>query len=228
MHDNAQKTIGEFGARGSVWSPSVFVEVRNRLVTEIDNYAGHFTDQLQLIFNSLEEDVVLREEKEIFDLFCVDLDKLLAIATKTHEKYRNLYEDSELDNVTVSETLGNVIQRRKTELDLQFRKIQKQKKMTSNITYNFGDNTSKININSTDYSINIKNSKVIFDQLKEVITDEISDQNLSSQLGSKVEEMKSTLGTDKYRNSYKDFVSLAANHMAVFSKLLPALTSLLN
>jgi hypothetical protein len=99
--------------------------------------------------------------------------------------------------------------------------------MNSHITYNLHGANPRININSQDYSINISNSKVVFDELRKTIESEITDENLKKDLQLKTSEMEQNVGKSSFLKSYSDFMALAANHVTVFAPLLPALTQFL-
>ena len=100
-------------------------------------------------------------------------------------------------------------------------------RMSPNITYNFHGNSPRININSQDYSINISNSKIVFDEIRKTIESEIQDENLKRDLQNKVAEMEQSVGKNTFLPKYSEFVALAANHVTVFAPLLPALTQFL-
>jgi hypothetical protein len=99
--------------------------------------------------------------------------------------------------------------------------------MAANITYNLHGNNPRININSQDYSINIANSKIVFDEIRKTIESEIQDENLKRDLQNKVAEMEQSVGKNTFLPKYSEFVALAANHVTVFAPLLPALTQFL-
>jgi hypothetical protein len=114
-------------------------------------------------------------------------------------------------------------------------KIQKQnsteKSTVSNpITniYNFNDNTGKVNINSDDKSITNINTtndtNVIFDSLVEIIKLQIEN---NSELLNLIEEMKTHMGKNTFKDKYIDFIGKAADHMNIIAPFVPALTTLL-
>ena len=119
------------------------------------------------------------------------------------------------------------------EVDLFCAKLEAQEsekkanRVSSNITYNLHGNNPRININSKDYSINIANSKIVFDEIRKTIESEIQDENLKRDLQSKVAEMEQSVGKNTFLPKYSEFVALAANHVTVFAPLLPALIQFL-
>jgi len=85
----------------------------------------------------------------------------------------------------------------------------------------------RVNINSTDYSINITNAEPIFRQLAKAIQSGISEEKLRMDLLGKTQEMESAVKeTPRFLKLYSDFIALAANHMTVVSPFIPALTHL--
>ena len=111
---------------------------------------------------------------------------------------------------------------------LEAKKLEKEANhMSSHITYNLHGSSPRININSQDHSINIDNSKIVFDEIRKRIDSDISDESLKKELRVKVVEMEQSVGQKTFGKKYSDFIAVAANHMTVFAPLLPALTQFL-
>jgi len=100
-------------------------------------------------------------------------------------------------------------------------------RMSSNINYHLHGNNPRININSQDYSINIANSKIVFDEIHKLVDSNITDENLKNDLHVKTSEMENSVGKKTFLQKYSEFMALAANHVTVFAPLLPALTQFL-
>jgi hypothetical protein len=101
------------------------------------------------------------------------------------------------------------------------------KDQPQSITYNFAGANARVNINSQDYSINIANSKVIFDKVREV-AEQIAEPETKKRVLESVDDMESAVGKPQdYLPRYTKFISLIANHASLFSSLLPALTQFL-
>ena len=119
------------------------------------------------------------------------------------------------------------------EVDLFCAKLEAQQsekqasRMSSNVIYNLHGNNPRVVINSQDYSINIANSKVVFDEIRKAVDLQIQDEKLKNGLQQKVEEMETSVGKGDFLKSYSDFVALAANHMTIIGPFLPALTQFL-
>ena len=104
---------------------------------------------------------------------------------------------------------------------------RKTSRMSSNITHNLHGNNPRVVINSQDYSINIANSKIVFEEIQKAIGSQVLDKKLKGELSKKVSEMENNVGKAGFLKSYSDFVALAANHMTILSPFIPALTQFL-
>lgn len=93
---------------------------------------------------------------------------------------------------------------------------------------NIGHINGRVNIKSTDNSINITiDSSPIFSGLSSAISNAPIEEAQKAQLLAKIEELKQAEGTDGFFQKYKEFMQNAANHMTVVSPFMPALTTLI-
>jgi hypothetical protein len=99
----------------------------------------------------------------------------------------------------------------------------------SSIIYQIDAKDSKVNINSSDSSVNIVNitSMNMFSELKKTIETYITDSTIKTQLIDSVCNMEKNQGTNNFLKHYQEFISIAANHMTLLAPFLPALTQLL-
>lgn len=107
---------------------------------------------------------------------------------------------------------------------------QQPKKETSGqtvITYNLHGDNPRVNIGSTDLSINIKNSEKIFSELRKAIESGVADESLRKQLLEYNAAMETSVGKPTFFKKYSDFIALAANHMQLIGPYIPALTKLI-
>lgn len=132
------------------------------------------------------------------------------------------------------ERFGEVFNRTRqhyhSEAELWVRKAMVDKKRGSNVnvTYNLTGANPRVNINSEDYSITIQNAQPIFEELRKAIQAGVEDQELKAKLITKASEMETAVADKpKFLEKYGDFMALAANHMAVFGQLIPAITQYL-
>lgn len=103
---------------------------------------------------------------------------------------------------------------------------------SSTVTYNISGNNARVNINSTDYSINIasETSPELFSQMIDAL--QLSGADVAqAKLEASIEEMRSNYGTPGFSQSYTAFMSVLADHITVFGSIiapfLPALSKLL-
>ena len=92
--------------------------------------------------------------------------------------------------------------------------------------FNISGPNARVYFRSQDRSTNIANitPDEVFRELREIIASNIQQQAERSELLSKVDELERTRGTGGFVQKYSEFVGLAANHLALFTPLIPALT----
>ena len=98
----------------------------------------------------------------------------------------------------------------------------------AHITYNVSGSGARVNINSTDSSVNIINTEVskVFTQLREAVS-QIPDPIARNEIERSVIEMEQAHGSSNFLQKYQAFITSAANHMAVLAPILPAVAGLL-
>lgn len=96
-------------------------------------------------------------------------------------------------------------------------------------TYNVSGAHARVNVDSVDQSVNIGDTQVgaTLDQVRGLLRDQVADAEERASLLAKVDELQQAHGTDEFAGVYKEFMALAANHMAVLAPLVPALAALL-
>lgn len=116
------------------------------------------------------------------------------------------------------------------QCEVQKESSMQYKEWASSITNHFYGANSRVNIGSTDNSSNIVNinNDTVFNELRSAINENISSESDSVILLDLVNEMEETRGTPTFIDKYKSFMESAANHMSVFSPLLPALAQVLS
>lgn len=90
-------------------------------------------------------------------------------------------------------------------------------------TYNIS-NVDKVNIQSTDNSVNIKTETPsdLIDKLLE-LSKQLNDINIEEA----IKELGKNIGKKTFFDKYCSFIQVAANHMSVFAPFIPDLTQLL-
>ena len=100
----------------------------------------------------------------------------------------------------------------------------------SHVIYNLIGPNARVNIHSVDNSANLVGVEPdeLFDRLHEVIKQSIEDDDLSTQLSSKVDELQQAQGKSDFTEKYQEFMALAANHITILAPFMPALSQLLS
>jgi hypothetical protein len=98
-----------------------------------------------------------------------------------------------------------------------------------NITYNLSGTGARVNINSSDSSVNVISTEVskVFAQVREAVG-LIPDPTARSEIGRAVDEMEQAHGSSNFLQKYQAFITSAANHMTVLAPIIPAVTGLLS
>lgn len=99
----------------------------------------------------------------------------------------------------------------------------------TSITYNLTGTGARVNVNSTDSSVNVIHTDVskVFSEVREAVG-RIPDPNARLEVGRAVDEMEKAHGSSQFLQKYQAFVTSAANHMSVLAPIIPAITGLLS
>lgn len=160
----------------------------------------------------------------------LDLDLVVEDAQRTHEELQlNCWAFNQMvftfkDQQKLAKVVRQTLDHMK-ESDLY--KRENGLPIENNMPHvSFGNVTgSNISVGSTSVAQSINDSSTVFLQLKDAIQSvEIEGRKPLLQA---VEKMENTLGTSKFTQAYQQFISFAADHLAIFTPLLPALTALL-
>jgi hypothetical protein len=95
--------------------------------------------------------------------------------------------------------------------------------------FNLHGPNSRINMNSTDNSVNVasvSNDKM-FLQMREA-AQSISDESERAKILSRLDDLESTRGTSGFLPAYQTFMSVIADHVTVFAPFIPALAQMLS
>ena len=108
-------------------------------------------------------------------------------------------------------------------------KIEPQRQPTQ-VVYNLIGPNSRVNIQSVDTSTNLVEVEPneLFEKLRGLIKNSISDEIVSAQLSEKVDELQEAQGTKNFVTKYQQFMALAANHVSILAPFIPALSQMLN
>lgn len=96
------------------------------------------------------------------------------------------------------------------------------------VIYNLHGNNSRVNINSSDSSINIvdKSTKEFFADLRKTVDNDISSPD-KEKLLQKISELENAKDSNSFSKKYSEFMAIAANHTTVLAPYFPALVQFL-
>jgi len=96
------------------------------------------------------------------------------------------------------------------------------------LTINVGGVNSRVNLHSNDNSSNtyIAAENSVFENLRTIVSEQAPPES-RSELLARIEKMEQSVGKPTFVARYNDFIQSAANHIAIFAPLLPALSALL-
>lgn len=93
--------------------------------------------------------------------------------------------------------------------------------------YNLSGPQSRVNIGSTDNSINLlQQNTELFDDIKKAL-ESISDEKIKLEAIRIANEMKDNVGKPTFKEKYQSFISTLANYVTIIGPFLPSLTALL-
>lgn len=111
--------------------------------------------------------------------------------------------------------------------EIEYKKIKEEEKKVT-IIYNLNGANSRVNNNSNDHSINVVNMSPtdLFDEIRNVLKEGISDEAELRSLREIVNEMENSQNTNSFNKTYTNFITRAANHMTLISPFIPALSQM--
>jgi len=112
--------------------------------------------------------------------------------------------------------------------ELHFQDTGREPAEVKTIVNNISGQNARVNINSTDNSKNQYNigTEDVFEKLPKLLK-EIQNLSDRKELQRLTIEMQKSQGTPSFLNSYKEFMSLAANHVSILAPVLPVLAAFL-
>lgn len=98
----------------------------------------------------------------------------------------------------------------------------------TNVTYNVNGTNSRVNIHSTDQSVNyvVEKNEALFEQVRELLNS-VENEKDRQIISSSIDEMQNSQGTASFVPSYQKFLSSIADHITVFTPVLGALAGLM-
>ncbi len=92
-----------------------------------------------------------------------------------------------------------------------------------------GDN-SRVNVNSTDKSVNVvvKPSEQIFANLRQQVESHVPEGDERTDIIERLTTLEKAQGSKSFAQRYTEFIAAAANHMELLAPFIPALTEMLH
>lgn len=96
------------------------------------------------------------------------------------------------------------------------------------VVYNLTGANARVNVNSTDSSTNVANvnSSQLFEEMRAAAAG-VQDSEQRQLLTERIDAMERSHTSGDLAQRYRDFISVAADHMSLFSPFMPALGQLL-
>lgn len=86
---------------------------------------------------------------------------------------------------------------------------------------------ARVNVHSTDNSTNVVSGGDVFGDIASAVQSKVHDEDQRLAIIQAVAAMKEQQGKDGFRQAYRDFMGLAADHLGVILPFLPALAGML-
>lgn len=155
-------------------------------------------------------------------VFIEDGDKIVRILPNDREEFYTVLEANWNAKFKMIPAAYDLNVRKDTALP---RNPQPPPRIT-NITNNVHGPSARVNIRSTDNSVNFTGNTDVFNQLRAALKQGIEEEGQREKLLDAAKELERTVSTPEYPSSYAKFVALAANHMTIITPFIPALSQL--
>ncbi len=116
----------------------------------------------------------------------------------------------------------------KTKIDR--RRLMAKKTEGSTTIYNVQGENARVNVNSNDHSVNVvtKSKEEFFATLQQRIESRIPEGQEKQQILNALTALQESHGKPLFAQRYTDFIAAAANHVALLTPFIPALTEMLH
>ncbi len=128
----------------------------------------------------------------------------------------------------VEQTIGLSANLIKTQIDRRRLMAKKQNSPTTNY-YVQGEN-ARVNVNSTDHSVNIvmKSREEFFAAIRQRIESGVSDPEKKGKILNALAAMEESHGKPSFAQRYTELIGTAADHLSLLTPFIPALTEMLS
>lgn len=172
------------------------------------------------------------------ELTIQDIDQIVGdMAQQTQGLFRNRMQlEPRSVGIGFREKLDEVVQRERHNLLIAMKRrerdraIPRREPVGAKTVYNISGPNARVNINSTDSSVNVVNvaTTQLFSQIREAITEKVDSDKKRDELLLCVDDLENTQGTGSYLTNYQRFVGALADHITLFQAFLPALLQLIS
>jgi hypothetical protein len=116
----------------------------------------------------------------------------------------------------------------KTEIDR--RRLMAKKTEGSTTIYNVQGENARVNVNSNDHSVNVvtKSKDEFFTTLQQKIESAVPAGEERQKILTALTSLQESHGKPAFAQRYTNFIAVAANHVALLSPFIPALTEMLH
>jgi hypothetical protein len=117
------------------------------------------------------------------------------------------------------------------KVQVERRRLMPKKTESQNITiFHLEGANSRVNMNSHDQSLNVVTTSgdQIFTSLRQKITSDVPAGDERDEILERLTQLEKTQNSPTFAQRYTEFISVAANHMALIAPFIPALTEMLN
>jgi len=96
-------------------------------------------------------------------------------------------------------------------------------------TYNLHGTHARVNIGSTDNSLNISNQNTenVFADMRQIIQNQIQNEQEKAEILVKLNELEKSIGKKEFTEKYKEYIGTVADHIGLIVTFIPYLTKML-
>lgn len=227
-HNKAAESLVQrgFGSAGNLLYP-----ISKEVTAYLEKKAQFVWDKLQQVITSTEIESYPELNTDLKSQVASYFNPTRQAAEYYMEEIRRASDAPTGYTTQIKVTLDNILLKVSAEVDLfcaKYAMNEKKKNSLPTIIYNLSGDNARVNIGSTDVSINIANSEKIFCELKKTIENGVEDNELKEQLLAKTADLEKSVGNKLgYTTRYSEWIALAANHMTLLGPWIPALTHFL-
>jgi hypothetical protein len=222
--ETVRRAINSFAAKGKVLSGEMVQEIAriesDHIKTLILAKANALLEGYELYGCAIDNFIQVQANELRWDL-------IRAISRDPHllppgVPASGMFEQLLVQNTSgILETIECEIERRKV-----IPKLSKSQPGVQNI-YHLHGNNSRVNINSTDQSVNVVNitSQELFVHLRQLLLDNVNGET-QTRILERLDALEKAQNTPTFGQRYAEFIAAAANYTTLLSPFMPALAEM--